>query len=111
MTICAQIREPLFDTPELRAILRNTWQELPQRFPGIALDEFVIMPDHVHGIIWLNGLVENAPTLSNVIGAYKSLTTNAWLHHITEAKLECSAKFWQRNYICDVNIFAIFRPF
>lgn len=28
-----------------------TWNDLPQRFPNIELDEFVIMPNHIHGII------------------------------------------------------------
>ena len=99
VTICARIREPIFDIPELRTILTTTWQELPQHFPSITLDEFVVMPDHIHFIIWLNGLANNAPTLSAVIGAYKSLTTNAWLHHIKQANLECSGIIWQRNYI------------
>lgn len=99
VTICAKVREPIFDIPELATILTTTWQELPQRFPGITLDEFVIMPDHVHFMIWLNGRVENAPGLSAVVGAYKSLTTNAWLRYIAQAKLERPGIIWQRNYI------------
>ena len=29
------------------------WQVLPQHYPGARLDAWVIMPNHVHGIIWL----------------------------------------------------------
>jgi REP element-mobilizing transposase RayT len=27
------------------------WLDIPQHFPNIVLDEFVIMPNHVHGIL------------------------------------------------------------
>ncbi len=32
-------------------IARQCWEEIPKHFPHVALDEFVIMPDHMHGII------------------------------------------------------------
>jgi REP element-mobilizing transposase RayT len=32
-------------------IAEKMWYELPDHFPYISLDEFVVMPDHVHGII------------------------------------------------------------
>ncbi len=32
-------------------IARQCWEEIPKHFPHAALDEFVIMPDHMHGII------------------------------------------------------------
>ena len=47
VTIRAQHHEPVFDIPELRALLLETWQDIPRRFPGVNLDEFVMMPDHV----------------------------------------------------------------
>lgn len=70
---------PLFELLELRTYLLETWYALPERLPNAALDEFIIMSDHVHGIIWLNGekKEEHIPTLGRVIGAYKSLTTVA----------------------------------
>lgn len=34
-------------------IAHSIWSTLPERFPGIELDEYVIMPNHVHGIIYL----------------------------------------------------------
>ena len=33
---------------------RQSWNEIPDHFPFIELDEYVIMPDHVHGIILIN---------------------------------------------------------
>lgn len=32
-------------------IILREWQRLPSRFPKIELDEYVIMPNHLHGII------------------------------------------------------------
>src|SRR2546421_2697870 len=98
VTIRTSTHDPLFEVPQLHAILRETWEALPQRFPGITLDEFVIMPDHVHFILWLNGLVEHAPTLGRVVGAYKSLTAVAWVHHLRASGMEGDGHFWLRNY-------------
>ncbi len=98
VTICAEHRDPLFEIPELRQILEETWQALPKRFPGVTLDEFVIMPDHVHFILWLDNAREDPPHLGDVVGAYKSLTTVAWLRQIKAAGLMCPGRFWQGNY-------------
>lgn len=35
-------------------IIRNIWMELPVRFSHVNLDAFIIMPNHLHGIIILN---------------------------------------------------------
>lgn len=32
-------------------IVLETWEVLPARFPQVALDAFVVMPNHVHGIV------------------------------------------------------------
>jgi REP element-mobilizing transposase RayT len=34
-------------------IVRECWLELPDHYPHVSLDAFVIMPDHLHGIIVL----------------------------------------------------------
>ena len=98
VTIRAEQHEPVFDIPELRTILEETWQALPDRYPGVTLDEFVIMPDHVHFILWLDGTRDNAPTLGQVIGAYKSKTTVVWYNHLKEKNLTWPGHVWQRNY-------------
>src|SRR6185437_8217532 len=46
----------------------NVWRGLPERFPTIELDAFVVMPNHVHGILFLcppgqpSGRASPAPT-------------------------------------------------
>lgn len=40
-------------------IIDKYWKEIPQHFKNTALDEFVVMPNHLHGIIIINaGLVD-----------------------------------------------------
>jgi len=51
---------------------------LEDRYPTVTIDKYVIMPNHIHVIIWLNNETAGAspcPTLSDVICAFKSLTT------------------------------------
>ncbi len=98
ITLCADRREPVFEIPVIRQFLLETWQALPKRFPSVTLDEFVIMPDHIHFIIWLDSTQKDAPTLGQVIGAYKSIVAVAWLDHIKTNDMECSGRIWQRNY-------------
>jgi len=39
---------------EIGKIAEKYWDEIPQHFPFVKLDAFVVMPNHVHGIIWIN---------------------------------------------------------
>ena len=32
-------------------VIREVWQEIPEKFQGVDLDAFIIMPNHVHGIV------------------------------------------------------------
>jgi len=98
VTICTYQRIPCFNTPELETILKQEWEALPKRFPGISLDRFVIMPDHVHFIIWIDANVPSSPTLPQIVGAYKSLCAGAWLRHIKEMGSQISGRIWQKGY-------------
>ncbi|MBO0781383.1 MAG: transposase [Ktedonobacteraceae bacterium] len=97
VTILATTRAPLFHQPELYRILHDTWKTLPTRFPEVTLDEFVIMPDHIHFILWLN---KGSTSLGSVIGAYKSLTTVYWLRHLKSLGQdgERPGRIWHNNY-------------
>ena len=70
-------------------IAHQCWNDIPVHFPHVELDEFVIMPDHMHGIIVIlpdertagddmnacGGLMNQAPT--NHIPANQAPTENA----------------------------------
>ena len=66
VTICTRDRECLFGhvvNGEMRLndagrMVRSVWEGLPDRFSGMELDAFVVMPNHVHGIIVIHGRSE-----------------------------------------------------
>lgn len=43
---------------ELGKIAHEIWQEIPNKFPYAELGNFVIMPNHMHGILIINKIVE-----------------------------------------------------
>jgi putative transposase len=101
ITIVAKDRTRFFDIPELRTILETTWKELPGRFPNVTLDEFVIMPDHVHFVIHIRGNDAQPVSLYSVVGAYKSLVVHYWLLQLKKmgtAGMVYTAKIWERSY-------------
>jgi REP element-mobilizing transposase RayT len=107
---------------EYGQIAHTEWIKLTERFTNFELDVFQIMPNHMHGIIVLNNVgatlavaqndnaqneikhdddiragASPAPTVSDIVGAYKSLVANGCLN-IYKSKNEMMGKLWQRNY-------------
>ena len=39
---------------EAGAMIKDVWEGLPRRFPSVDVDAFVVMPNHVHGIVVIN---------------------------------------------------------
>ena len=64
ITVCTRDRLPFFENKSIRAIVEGCWLEVPRHFPMVELDEWVVMPDHMHGIIAITrrGVQLNAPT-------------------------------------------------
>jgi REP-associated tyrosine transposase len=50
---------------ELGKIVNDVWNDLPNHYPNRELDEYIIMPNHVHGIIRLINSREGFITLPN----------------------------------------------
>src|SRR5574342_357822 len=55
VTICTKNRESVLDEPIVNGIIHDVWHALPLWFPTIQLDQFVVMPNHVHFIVWIVG--------------------------------------------------------
>ena len=63
VTICTHQRKCLLGNEEggkiiqsaIGSLVERIWQTLPRHFPGIELDAYVIMPNHIHGIIKRRG--------------------------------------------------------
>jgi len=53
VTVCTYGRRCVFDAPEFRDVVEATWRGMIVHFPDAKADEFVVMPNHVHGILWI----------------------------------------------------------
>lgn len=114
ITICTHERKCLFGKvidgkiklSEGGKIVNDNWIRLPKRFPNIEICDYIIMPNHIHGVIMINGsaicnraTIKVAPTLGNIIGAFKSITTNEYINNIINQNWpQFNKRLWQRNY-------------
>ena len=88
ITICTKNKEKFFgslenDLVELNQVgllVNAFWQNIPNHFPSANLDTYVVMPNHLHGIIYISsGITDLQPkqkqTISSIIGSFKSACT------------------------------------
>lgn len=132
VTICTHERRHLFGAVVDEAMRLNErgeiadtcWRAIPDHFEHVELDEHVIMPNHVHGVLWLVGATHcvartsdndgdtdnlsgrgiasplqrarglEPGSLGAIVGAYKSAVTR----RINRRRDTAGAPVWQRNY-------------
>ena len=99
-------------------VVQSLWDEIPTHFPNSDMGTFVVMPNHVHGIIIINnattvGATHASPlhdhgsplrndkpkgpepqSIGAIIGSFKSAVTN----RINKMRNAPGARLWQRNY-------------
>ncbi len=130
ITLCTHQRQCLFGDivdGEMRLntlgnIARSHWQNLSRHHPHLQLDEFVIMPNHVHGILVISdtpvgaGLADS-PSVRTVSLTTKPAPTNAArctdrpgipdiirgfktfsARRINQIRNALGTPVWQRNY-------------
>ena len=114
ITVCTKNRVPYFEIyPALKNIVQSEWELLAERYPGLTLDAFVIMPNHIHGILLLDttppivgatlevahGVGSNSnPAIGQIISAFKSLCVKRWSEKMSQCGNTLKESFWQRNY-------------
>lgn len=95
---------------EYANIVNEYWREIPSHFSNVVIDDFIIMPNHIHGIIVLTDIrrggvappnakgTETVPlrkcTLGQVVAYFKYQTTKS----IDRIRNTPGAPLWQRNY-------------
>ena len=119
ITICARNRECLFGgiagvkmvMNDAGAMARDEWVKTSEMRQNIKLDEFVVMPNHIHGIIIIHngvdcrGTMHRAPTaeqfgnptsnsIPTIIRGFKSAVTK----QINAIRNTPGIPIWQRNY-------------
>lgn len=76
VTICTPDRDCLFGDVadgvmrlnDAGRVVERCWHEIPIHFPHVELDEFVIMPNHVHGVIVIVGAGSPRPNNASYAG-------------------------------------------
>jgi REP element-mobilizing transposase RayT len=114
ITICTQGHECLFGNiiddefvpNQPGEMVAEQWSNLSSRFPNLQLDESIVMPNHFHGIILITHPVgaplvgaqkKDAPAVGDIIGAFKSITTNAYTLGVRDYNWPLfDRKLWQR---------------
>ena len=76
---------------EAGAIVADTWTWLASHYAYAELDEWCVMPDHLHGILSLTGV---GKPLGQLIGAFKTVSTK----RINARRETPGAVIWQRGY-------------
>jgi len=125
ITVCACQKLPLFGDVvdgnmvlnEAGQIVFETWSWLSNQYEYVQLDEFVVMPNHFHGILIIDdlcrggsrtALINNAETnlgdsriaptkrksIGRLIGAFKTVSTK----NINKLRSNVGTPVWQRNY-------------
>ena len=114
-----EIRDGSMILNEHGAIVDEIWKEIPEHFPNVTLDEFIVMPDHIHGILLLGEYLDCKGTacrastvegchastvegfgkpikgsLPTIIRSFKSATTR----RINILRKKEGISIWQRNY-------------
>jgi REP-associated tyrosine transposase len=122
VTICAYNRERWFgeitENGDMIAnpfgdVVIDCWNAIPLHFPQVETDAFVLMPNHLHGIIVIGDAPVGArhvlplPTpqtatfghplarsLSSIVGAFKAAVTK----RVNTLRDTSAAPLWQRNF-------------
>lgn len=96
ITVCTYNRKHLFGSIEngvMRCnvageMVKHIWYEIPLFYKGFVLHEFVVMPNHIHGIIEIVGTTppclsdtnnEKQLSISDLIHRFKTLTTSKYI--------------------------------
>jgi REP element-mobilizing transposase RayT len=107
ITICTNRRGLYFDNEEIKRIVEKEWLNTMHIRQNVILDEFVVMPNHLHGIIviihnvraYCNTPLQNqfkspSKTIGAIVRGFKSVATK----EISKLNKTPGIPVWQRNY-------------
>ena len=106
VTVCTQDRKKIlssivgdgFPVPKPCGIIAEEFiRQIHVKYPSVAVDNYVIMPDHIHLLLrfdWNLGTENPSPTLGNVIGWFKYQVTK----QVDMQICLNGAKLFQRSY-------------
>lgn len=110
ITTCIKNREELFwEVKNNRMILSpygeivmKQWLWLQEQYNYVKLDEFIIMPNHFHGILIINNVgngrdhsLQKIKSLSGLIGAFKTRASK-FIHQTGNVNFQWQKSFYDR---------------
>lgn len=110
ITICTQhmearfgqIDDGLVSLNDAGMMIVSTWQDNMARYPGAVLDAFVVMPDHMHAIVFLGTdpeLSNPGVTLSQIVQSFKSVSTVEYTRGVQSGMYPAFDRvLWQRGF-------------
>jgi len=110
VTLCTQgrlclfgeIKEGVMCLNEIGHMIERWLLSIPERFEHVDIDAFVIMPNHLHGIIVFEAIVNKQfrhVSLASVVRWFKKKTTNEYIQGVKQKGWPpFNRRLWQRNY-------------
>jgi len=85
---------------KLGQIIDNQWNDIPNQYDNVQLDQYIVIPNHLHDILIIDKRTgaSPVPTISNIIGSFKSKTSLQYLQYIKNNNLNISGQIWQRSF-------------
>jgi len=112
VTICAsshlfgRVRTAEMILSRFGEIARQCWMSIPNHFPHVRIDAFVVMPDHVHGILLLGARYPRTAAIGRIgpgsLGAVVRSFKSAVASRINALRGARVGGIWQRNYFDQV---------
>jgi putative transposase len=78
---------------QIGMLVKQTWDNLPTHYDGIDLDAFIVMPNHVHGIIILADQPAMRCGIPEIVRGFKTVSAR----RVNEREGRRGA-LWQRGY-------------
>ncbi|MBR9976972.1 MAG: transposase [Bacteroidetes bacterium] len=107
VTICTQNRAWLFGNSVDGALqlhpagemVQQVWDAIPEYYPGIGIDAFIVMPNHIHGIVILKDSHSRRLSLPDVIHRFKTMTTKRYADGVRQLDwAPFRHRLWQRSF-------------
>ena len=116
-TLPSSVRATLCGSPRVLQMIEKWIHELPRKFKNVKVDYYVIMPDHVHLILFIvngedlglphrvaptdqnKGRTQNTKGISEIIDWFKTMTTNDYIRGVRHNLLPpFNYHLWQRGF-------------
>jgi len=74
-------------------IAHHRWAMIPEFFSSVEFNDYVVMSNHMHGILFLTDIHEKQPTIGAIIANYKASVTQ-----IARRAHDFTSQMWQSRY-------------